>query len=359
MFPIVYVFTPVDSPDSSRQRPLIEIVVVFPNLNSDNHIDKSEANPAISCQMSVPGVHQRTHQSVGSQSAPTHSVTTNSDSEQTTEDGTKSSVWEQVTTQITGDEGAGVAFSLLIHAIVLALMAIPIINELEIEEEFTTLVDNAADDDMQFNAPIDTSSPVPDPAQASDQLQAQLLDPLATDKKLIPEIADANASSLDNDSNGTGASDNAQGARIAEPKNAIKAGNFSVWYWPIIGTMQGTEIKHGIPGDAPRVRQHYSIVIRIKVPANRTFVRLNDFSGNVVGTDGYTQKIPDDAWFTRRNGEMVKARPSHRIPVIDGTAEIMIRVPGALYAQVRDTIDVRSRTLDDEQKVELIFEARD
>jgi hypothetical protein len=78
----------------------------------------------------------------------------------------------------------------------------------------------------------------------------------------------------------------------------------------------------------------------------------------VVGTDGYRQKIPEDAWYFNTRGELVRARTGRQLPVINGTAELLIRVPGAATALVKDSIKVYSRTLDEEQTIELVFQPR-
>ena len=271
----------------------------------------------------------------------------------------ESTVWDSLTSEFRGSQGMGYAISFLIHLFVLALLAIPIVRHLQNDDGFTTIIENASDEDVRFDSLVDLSSSDEAPPEGIDDLLAEVFDPLAQDQRLIPDLSIDRKSRTESDSNEDGETGEGGGSRIAEPENAIKVGSFSVWYWPIEGTEPLTgEIKHGIPGAAPRVGQKYSIVIRFKVPGNKQFVRLNEYSGSVVGTDGYTQKIPEDAYFYRVSGDLVKARPSHRIPVIDGTAEILIRVPGALYANVKDSIRVHSRTLDEEQTVELTFKAR-
>ena len=268
-----------------------------------------------------------------------------------------SAFWQRITVSVFGDEGAGFAFSFLIHTVVLAVMAIPVVPRLMEDRSFTTLVENATHEEAPLSAPIDTLSLDPEVAQSAEKFQSQLLDLESTDKQPIPVLSTDAQNSDNSEADDDGAGEAGQGSRIPEPENAVKAGNFSVWHWPIDGTMVGTEIQHGVPGASPKVGQHYSIVIRVKVPEGRTYVRLAEFTGSVVGTDGYEQRIPNDAWFYRRNGEMVKAQFSHRIPVIDGTAEIMIRVPGALRRAVKDTITVRSRTIDEEETIELVFQS--
>lgn len=257
-----------------------------------------------------------------------------------------------------GDEGAGFAISLVLHLILLALLAIPIIQLQQNEEGFTTILENSTNEEqVVFDAPLDTLVAMPEAASVEDQFLQQLLDSISPNSARVPEM-EFDKTTLKGENVGTGSGGEFGGGRIAEPENAIKAGNFSVWPWPIeAGKINGEE-QRGKPGDFPRVRQPYFITIRIKTPPEKLFARLSDFSGRVVGTDGYTQVIPDDAYYFRGSGELVKARPTHRIPVIEGTVELLIRVPGASFAEVRDKITVYSRILDEEQEIELVFRAR-
>lgn len=268
--------------------------------------------------------------------------------------------WQRAVDQFNGNEGAGYAISFLVHAVLLVLLAIPVFNSFEGDEGFTTLVDNPADDQVTFDAPLDTLVASPEEASSSEKFETKLFDPTSSYQQSIPQLQVDTDMSVKKEGDGTGADGTFGGGRIAEPENAIKVGSFSVWPWPILSGRRplNGEIRHGTPGEAPKARQDYSIVIRIKVPENKKFVRLSDYSGSVVGTDGYTQKIPDDAYYFRASGQLVKARANHRMPVIDGTAEILIKVPGAAFAEIKDTIKVYSRILDEEQEIELTFQAR-
>ncbi len=268
--------------------------------------------------------------------------------------------WQKTVDQFNGNEGAGYAISFVVHAVLLVLLAIPVFNSFEADEGFTTLIDNPANDQVTFDAPLDTLIASPEEASSSEKFETKLFDPTSSYDQSIPQLKVATDTSVKSDGDGTGADGTFGGGRIAEPENAIKVGSFSVWPWPILSGRRplNGEIRHGTPGEAPKARQDYSIVIRIKVPDNKKFVRLSDYSGSVVGTDGYTQEIPRDAFYFRANGQLVKARASHRMPVIDGTAEILIRVPGAAFSEIKDTIKVYSRILDEEQKIELVFQAR-
>ncbi len=269
--------------------------------------------------------------------------------------------WERAVDQFNGNEGAGYAISFVLHIILLAMLSIPILHSLETDDGFTTLMENSANEEQVIlDAPLDTLIAMPEEKSSQDQVQQALLDPiLNSDYNFLPQPKLDNQTTVESDGDGTGSGGEAGGGRVAEPENAIKAGSFSVWPWPILAGKVNGQIRHGDPGGFPKVRQDYSIVIRVKTPKTKKFVRLSDFEGTVIGTDGYRQIIPDDAYYFRANGELVKARPTHRLPVIDGTAEILIRVPGASFAEVKDTIKVHSRIIDEEQEIALIFQARE
>lgn len=267
--------------------------------------------------------------------------------------------WQQAVAQMQGNEGAGYAISFVAHLVLLMLLAIPIINSIDPEEGFTTLVENATEEHVVFDAPLDTLVAMPEESTAEETSLVELFDPISTYQETIPQLKVDAPTALKGEGAGTGSDGNFGGGRITEPENAVRAGNFSVWPWPILPGKIGGQIRHGTPGDFPKVRQSYSIVIRVKVPQEKKYVRLSDFTGTVVGTDGYTQKIPEDAYFFRENGELIKAKANTRMPVIGGTAEILVQVPGAGFAEVKDTIRVYSRIVEEEQEIELIFKARE
>lgn len=265
-------------------------------------------------------------------------------------------VWKQ----LNGNEGAGLALSFVIHALLLALLAIPVIRHLQNDTGFTTVVQEASDDLMVFDAPVDTQIPLPAVESAGgEEWQSRLLDPITEQAPVIPDLQLSDSNSTAGQAVAASTGNDAGGIRIADPKTAIKAGNFSVWTWPIVAAPARGRTVHGKPGDAPKALQDYHIVIRVKMPEGKRTVSLSDFSGMVVGTDGYRQKIPEDAWYFTSNGDLVRARTGRNLPVINGTAELLIRVPGAASAFIKDAIRVHSRTLNEEQTVELVFQSRD
>lgn len=268
--------------------------------------------------------------------------------------------WLRFWEQLNGPEGASYALSFVLHVILLALFAIPVYRSLTDKETFTTVVQNNVEDQVVIDQPVNTEAALVLPDnRGGDELKTQLLDPLSSEMAQVPDVDPAEFPSLPGEEGKAGHSvAGGNGVRIAEPKNAIRAGSFSAWPWPVIGKDVRGRILHGEPGSAPKVLQDYDIVIRLKVPDGRKTVNLADFSGEIIGTDHYQQKIPQDAYYFNGRGDLVRGRTGRSIPVIDGTAELLIRVPGAGSPNIRDKIKVYSRILDETQTFELVFRAR-
>ncbi|RYZ57754.1 MAG: hypothetical protein EOP07_09040 [Proteobacteria bacterium] len=106
---------------------------------------------------------------------------------------------------------------------------------------------------------------------------------------------------------------------------AIKKGSFTVWTVP----------KDPIPF------VDYSIYIRVSLPTNTTNYSINDLEGYLIGTDEYEQAF----------GRGYK--PASFETDLD-SALVQIRVPGS-FNQVRDTIQVKSTLLNEEQDIEIVF----
>lgn len=116
----------------------------------------------------------------------------------------------------------------------------------------------------------------------------------------------------------------------APPPNAVVQGSFTVYT---------------IPSD-PSPGQSYDIIIEVKLPAHVTSIDKNDLSGRVIGTDGYTQSIGSSA-------DVFDAQ-DQRFTFVPGRATLTVPVPGA-FDFVKDTIEVRSRTLNEGQTITITF----
>ncbi|MCA8996243.1 MAG: hypothetical protein KDA80_04640 [Planctomycetaceae bacterium] len=269
--------------------------------------------------------------------------------------------WRDFWNRLNGDEGAGFAMSFVVHLVLLGLMTIPVYRTFDEGVTYTTVVQQNDEENVQLDGPLDTLVDMPQPSSgAAADLQSRILDLDSARTDYIPDLKIADTTSADGDGGREGSGDDGlSGLRTAAPENAIHKGSFSVWPWPIVGNLLRGGVLHAEPGASPKVRQNYHIVIRIRVPEGTRSVSLRDFSGSVEGTDSYHQKIPEDAFYYNTRGQLVRASIERRIPVIDGTAELLIRVPGASLPSIRDTIVVKSDLLGEEQKIELQFEARD
>lgn len=117
------------------------------------------------------------------------------------------------------------------------------------------------------------------------------------------------------------------GLNVAVPASAITKGSFTVW----------TDPEVPIPGRA------YEIVIQVKLPPHVKSYRLRDLTGSVRGTDRYFKAI--------------QFKSTERRTVSEGVVQVRIGIPGAAEL-VRDTINVRSAILKEEQTIEIVFRHR-
>jgi hypothetical protein len=109
----------------------------------------------------------------------------------------------------------------------------------------------------------------------------------------------------------------------------------------------------------PKPRETYMIVIEVRLKDDVKRYRVSDLTGEVRGTDNYTQKLPCDSRFPNASRYPVEGgtRPlksSTILDVIDNRVQIMVAVPGAARL-VRDRITLKSRRLKEEQELTLVF----
>jgi hypothetical protein len=127
---------------------------------------------------------------------------------------------------------------------------------------------------------------------------------------------------------------------------AVTKGSFTAWT---------------VPKD-PRPGQDYKIVIQIQVPETIKRYRVADLSGRVIGTDKYTLDIPYEIQFNRygtkiqktRTGDLDFVRKGDYARVVDNQVQVIVNVEGAKQL-VQDTIEVKSRMLKEDQKLEIVF----
>lgn len=133
--------------------------------------------------------------------------------------------------------------------------------------------------------------------------------------------------------------------RMPEGGKAVSAGSFTAWTVP----------------EDPKPGQDYMIVIRVKVPDGVRTYRVSDLSGQIVGTDGYVLNVPidsnpsrSDRTKTERAGRLVPVKSRDRLRVVKGHVQLMVDVPGAA-SLTRDSIQLKSKMLKEEQKLEIVF----
>jgi hypothetical protein len=145
----------------------------------------------------------------------------------------------------------------------------------------------------------------------------------------------------------------ASGSFLDLPENAVQAGSFAAWWIPK-AERYGEKVE---PGQPPREGQDYRIYVQVLVPKGESRYKVDDLSGEIVGTDGYKQVIPQQAWMIDDRGELIPAVGGNRyLPVRNGVAEIVFKVKGAGRAGVRDLVFIRSRLLDEERTLTLEFQ---
>ncbi|MBV11114.1 hypothetical protein [Rubinisphaera sp.] len=222
---------------------------------------------------------------------------------------------------------AGYGISLLFHCALLIAMSLYYFSDY-VQENYIESSIASDEESMVFDDVMDVRIDMP----AGDLATSESLE-TAMNMELSPNAANQVVTgvedSVDSLFNEGGDSGNG-GASFLVPKNAkiFTKGSFTAW----------TE-----PND-PGPNEDYSIVITVRLPDRVKRYRATDLSGQVVGTDGYKQNIPGPEY----------RRGSVYLPVVDRHAQLIIEVPGG-GPRVQDTIEIRSTTLKEEQKLVIEF----
>jgi hypothetical protein len=267
-----------------------------------------------------------------------------------------------------GDEGASFGISLLVHLVLLAALAIPVLHHASSAGPIfsTTISDDGGFGDSELGGIIDTE--LGSPTDGGEAMPFELPDLAATDTGVAAAallnapigIGNGTGVGVGEGGDGRGGSGGGLGIGSPVPANAVTAGSFTAFTTPTFNAVfpRRFGMPDPQPGDAPQPRQPYFITIQIKVPDGRKTYPLSDLSGTVVGTDNWTQSFPFDrahpnaVFVMNRDGKLV--RPSSSLRVVDGVVQIVVLVPGAL-ALVKDVIHVESKMLDEAQTLELVF----
>lgn len=232
--------------------------------------------------------------------------------------------------------------SLLLHFLVMFALSAFYFQQSQPAGTMTTTLTEADVASEAFDGVVELSLPKAGSALA----QAPLMNVPIDDPRLIPAPdVFSNTAKVQGDEQGNSEFGNTDGFQFKMPSGgkAIRKGSFAAWT---------------VPAD-PKPREDYLIIVRIKVPNGAKSYRLADISGEVTGTDGFSLKVPfdprrPDAIRTERGGNIVPVKLSDALRIVDGHAQIVISIPGAA-ALVKDTIQVKSRVLKEEQKLEIEF----
>lgn len=225
----------------------------------------------------------------------------------------------------------GLFVSLLVHAALLVIFGL-IVFKASREDE--TVIDSALNEDSGIEIfeqlPPVTTEIMEEPAA---QFSAAALMQLENNNETSFDSAEFIDNVIRPESEGDGDGNGGEGiawGNITPPDEArvVTKGSFSAWT---------------VPAD-PTPGEPYYIHILVKLPEKIERYRTSDLSGLVIGTDKYTQKLP---------GKTI-LRMHKYLPIKDHKALLVVAVPGA-EELVRDVIKVRSKTLNEEQELEIEF----
>ncbi|RLS59394.1 MAG: hypothetical protein DWH91_00350 [Planctomycetota bacterium] len=260
-------------------------------------------------------------------------------------------------------QSTGLAVSLVVHLLALVACGLYVLTQPDHESDrVTTIIENDETADA-------LGAFLEEPLLASKAFTTDLFaTPMPTpDAALMPvplAAEMANLPSHPSDSEGESSSDLAGaigGFLFQEPENTVKAGRFAAFSRPILRDVVGNlPAQYGEPGEAPRPGLDYFIVLQIRVDPKRKTYPIRDLIGSVVGTDGYSQQLPEGLYIATESGIPVEInlRRQPTVKVTDGTVQLMLRVPGAAD-QVRDHIYLKSKMLREEQTLQLVFGGSD
>jgi len=128
-----------------------------------------------------------------------------------------------------------------------------------------------------------------------------------------------------------------------------------------LAVTKGSFTAFTIPAN-PQPLETYRIVIEVRLPDDVKKYRVSDLSGEVRGSDRYSQKLPFDSSkpgaseFPGENQTVKPLKSSTILNVVNNKVQIVVKVPGAAK-MVRDVIRIRSSKLREEQELTLVFGA--
>lgn len=249
---------------------------------------------------------------------------------------------------------AGLGTSLLVHVVLIVAAGLIFLPQIVRQElDLITVTEAESDDFAGFEELVDlsvaSSSSEPPPGLTTLPVQ-----PIAVDTNALLGGAVEAAPAGKPDKAGSGDGLFADGSsRLLQPGNAVTKGRFAAWTVPI-GKAGEPPPK---PGDAPRPYQPYFVVVQMRVPETYRTYPASDLMGSITGTDGYVLKLPKRTYYYNLAGELKQVSTRSRIPVQDEMVQMLVRVPGASDAGVRDEIALESRRLDESETLSIEFAA--
>ena len=238
----------------------------------------------------------------------------------------------------------GYGVSLIFHTFLLGAMSAIVYHSMDDNQSITTIITDADAMPIEFTEIMDLT--VEPAGSSANQLPQLTKIPITNaEAEISSSLLDSTASNAGNNGEG-GDTDEGFGFMFSMPEGGkvVSKGSFSAWTVP----------------EDPEPRKDYMIVIRIRLPDKIKLYRISDLSGKVEGSDDYKQYLPFDpnrkdlAARSERGGQIVKLRSSSRLRVIKNHVQIMIPVLGG-NSLIRDTIHVKSRMLQEDQKLEIEF----
>lgn len=261
-----------------------------------------------------------------------------------------------------GPDGSSFTISFVMHAVLLALLAIPIHQSLMKEAEEAPLIQVIDGDALggPMGDIIEEPLVIAQKAKGSEEFDITQFDGQAAENNLAANALLSDTAGTAGTEDGNSSADVAGavgGYLLRAPGNAVRAGKFTAFAQPIIAKGFGDNRKEelGQPGDSPGHKQDYYIVIHIKVGSVRKTYPISDLIGTVVGTDGYRQTVPQGMFVLNPDGTPEPLKPDKRIKVTRGVVQLLVRVPGG-ESGVRDQIALKSKILKEEQKLQLVFQ---
>jgi hypothetical protein len=275
------------------------------------------------------------------------------ESDASADDSSKAS--DSVLATVTSSTAVSVYSSVLFHLVVwgLALLIchwLGLTWDLRSEELAAPMQVSLGDEDIvddlpQVNLIGDINPDLEKPSSTMQELAVQLQK--SESARLVTTLEDAWKNlpgSLNEDDDGPGS---AALLKVPESGLAVTKGSFTAFTIPA----------------HPQPMESYRIVIEVRLPSDIKRFRVSDLNGEVRGSDGYTQKIPYDsrtpyaAGYPTPEKKIEILQASTALDVIDNKIQIVIKIPGG-ERLVKDVIRIRSRKLNEEQELTLVFGIR-